>query len=277
MCRLGVAVVLWIIAIKVVAQNDTLPDWRIGLYFAVASTLWDTENNRLWANDQPLFVSGFYHCTHCALGDVQGRRKVLLPGVVLRNRRSTELGLAFSMVDYTNTEWEASYPARHVSQYYFLRFDYSRSTRPGSDQRPRFGFRWGGSLLVRDGSTSRNFSVNRPWMRWDVHQQVDATTILIQPTVSFGYRSRAVNAGIQVYWNLAAIAIGKVLRDERHWIHGDGLPYPVDIDEAFRFSEFVFADRLAQRGLFWSNLQLFMSIPLFSLAKLDQDRQHDRH
>lgn len=258
-------------SISTYAQNQDTCSWRLGVSGAFAGTLWSTKDLDLWSARQPLFVSGFYHHSQAASDSfIEGRRKLILPGLILRNDMGGEWGISVAWIDYQNTLWEASYPARLASSYRFVRLEHTRTTRPGEVKRPRFGLRWGLSLLARKGYTTRDFELNRSWMRSETFQKVEVTTVMLQPTVSFGYRSGRLNAGLQLYWNLAALVQGKVIRDERRWIYGEGLPYPVDVDEVIPVSQVVFVDRLAQWGLLWSNIQVFASIPLIRLVRKDE-------
>jgi hypothetical protein len=95
------------------------------------------------------------------------------------------------------------------------------------------------------------------------HDVAVATTLVrIQPTLQFGYRSRGLNAGIQMYLNLLAYVEGSVHRTGRQ---REGLEV-FETDEVLLVKDMLFVDRLTQEGFFGSYFQLYLSVPLIGIG-----------
>lgn len=221
---------------------------------------WGQDDVQLWSLRQPVFLSGFFHFGYGrSISRREGDNDLRMPAIVLRDDQGSEWSLGYARVDYSASG--STYDVEsYVSRYDHLRLEYTRSTRPHSTpQRPRIGFRYGCALLGRVGETDGQIYGGFPSGQYfSSTMHVGARTLVLQPTVQFGYGSRWLNAGLQMYWNLVAFTSGKVdiTNRDRHSFE------VIETVRAVRFNELVFVDRLAQWRFFGSNIQLFMSVPI---------------
>lgn len=233
---------------------------RLGVGASWGMLFWGQDDTPLWTPRQPDFLAGFFHYGFGrSSGRKEGGNDLRMPALVLRNDQGSEWCLGYAQVEYSRSGSRYDVES-YQSRYHHLRLEYTRSTRPHSmPQRPRIGFRYGCALFGRVGVTDGRIYGGFPSGQYfSSTTHVGARTLVLQPTVQFGYRSRWLNAGLQMYWNLLAFTTGKVdiINRDRYSLE------VIETYRAVRFDELVFVDRLAQWRLFGSNIQLFMSVPI---------------
>ena len=199
----------------------------------------------------------------------EGRKLMVVPGVFIRNTAGTEMGLWVGWNDLSYYEDLIKTPVNFNVDHWFVRAEYTRSTRPRvQPQRPRFGFRYGCALTYGRGSSSYTQEVPFPAGRSESMGRVDARLWRLQPTVLFGYRSQAFTAGLQLFLNLLAVVSGSVSEQVGNNFSDPGGPLTWDY-RTERIDEIVFADRLARENLFLSHIQFVVSVPLVPIGRSD--------
>lgn len=240
-------------------------NWRIGLNIGYMRFIpSNQEDPRILSQEEPTFAWGIYpfqlgsHDTK-----IDGRYTILLPGVILNNARHTAISISFGTSSVNYRSVNGSFPIFHTKEHWLLRTEYTRSTRPALDpQRPRFGFRYGCALTLAKGSALRESEWSGSSNSGYREVAIATTLVRIQPTLQFGYRSRGLNAGIQVYLNLLAYVEGSVHQTGRR---REGFEV-FDTDEVLRVKDMVFVDRLTQEGFLGSYFQLYLSVPLIGIG-----------
>ena len=264
--------------VRAADNGDTLRDsnewnWRIGLSTALIRILpAGRDDPDMKTSDAPT-VAWWLYPFHIGGHEkiIDGRYAILLPGVVLQNARHTAVNIAYGNSSLRYQSPEGSFPIFHTKEHWLLRTEYTRSTRPGVDpQRPRFGLRYGCALTLARGKALRESASTFSVSSGSSAVTVSTSLVRIQPTLQFGYRSRGLNAGIQLYMNLLAYVEGSVHQTGRR---REGLQV-IETDEVLLLKDLFFVNRLTQAGFLGSYFQLYLSVPFVGVGG-KQARLHE--
>lgn len=266
-CSLFVMCLLWLSLVSSQAQDTAVwtgtGGWRIGVVASTSNVFPSSArvSGKRITSDLDRGMAPHVRAPHGDL--VDGWDRPLTLGVMMRNARADEWSLSATSSMASFRRINGDFPAYSTVRQSALRLEFTRSGSPfPKEQRPRFGFRYGCALNVGYGTFWYSSNWTGPSSKGQSREWIGSTLIRLQPTVQFGYRSKWLNCGLQVHLNAVSIASGAF----NGWYKSQLGLQNEDVRYAEHVDVLAFPDEMVKHGLLFSSLQLYISVPIFSLS-----------
>lgn len=229
------------------------------------------DQKRLGHPDQPLYLVAFFNDRRYDTGSVQyGKTTHWMFGLSQTNAHADHWGIEAGrkVLRFEDSESIGSGTHRDVARdHWLMRLEYGRSTARNKVDAFRPAFRYGASVLVRDGTSSSHVENPSGPNKVDLMKAGDATAVTLQTFIWWGYRSPRLLGGMQLNLNILAHAFGSLHTDDfRHSFtpYGEVITHDVHTE---RFSDWLAMDALVRHGLFWSDMQVKLTYHFLPLPK----------
>ncbi len=249
---------LALMAGKSVALGPDSLKWRFAVSGSYGWLLWD-QQERLGDPEAPTWKAAFYSDRpnspdgEVAEGDPHHR----IVGAALEGRAGDrlELGVGWRNVAFKDHYTFPDFPQDVYYRYNDLRVEYTRSTRRKRiPQRPRFGFRYGAAMFLRQGEASTDY---RDPSSYKVSTDSKSFLSTLQGTIWWGLRHERVQVGLVMHVNLMAYASGTLQEEEAT---RDQMNQWATTQRSEDYHALLFAGTLAQNNVFFSDLMLNMTV-----------------
>lgn len=244
-----------LVASKSVALGPDSLKWRFAVSGSYGWLLWD-DQERLGDPDQPVWKAAFFSDRPNSYG-TEGDPHHRIIGAALEGRSGDrlELGVGWRNVTFQDPTVFPDFPQDVYYRYNDLRVEYTRSTRRKRiPQRPRFGFRYGAAMFLRQGEASTDY-LDPSY--YEVSTDSKSFLSTLQGTIWWGLRHERVQVGLVMHVNLIAYASGTLQEEEAT---RNQMNQWATKQRSEDYHALLFAGTLAQNNVFFSDLMLNMTV-----------------